>query len=74
MAPEVLAHNAYHANIDVWSFGAIMYWLFISFPPFLGIPPFVEDQLELMKNIEEGTFEIPIKYDPTYEFIDLLQR
>lgn len=32
MAPEVLVHEAYSANVDIWSFGMVLYHMHVSIP------------------------------------------
>ena len=36
MAPEVLRHESYSYQVDVWSFGMVMYHMFDCSPPYLG--------------------------------------
>jgi calcium/calmodulin-dependent protein kinase I len=60
VAPEVLAHEAYSSQVDLWSVGVIVYILLCGFPPFYG-----DNDAQLFKRIKSGTYKFLAPYwDP----------
>jgi N-acetylneuraminic acid mutarotase len=49
-APEVLSHEAYGAAVDVYSFGIVMWEIYVRRPPFEGqhIPQFYDDLVDMI--------------------------
>lgn len=55
IAPEILFHkNGHSFEVDLWSYGVIMYTLLVGRPPFQ-----TKDVKEIYKNIKENRYAFP---------------
>jgi len=60
VAPEVLMHETYSSQVDLWSIGVIVYILLCGFPPFYG-----DNDAQMFRKIKAGTFKFLSPYwDP----------
>jgi len=60
VAPEVLTHEIYSEQVDMWSIGVIVYILLCGFPPFYG-----DNDAQMFKKIKAGSFKFLTPYwDP----------
>lgn len=60
VAPEVLAHDQYSSQVDLWSIGVIVYILLCGFPPFYG-----DNDAHMFKKIKAGAYKFLSPYwDP----------
>jgi len=60
VAPEVLGHDAYSSQVDLWSIGVIVYILLCGFPPFYG-----DNDAQMFKRIKAGQYKFLAPYwDP----------
>ena len=60
VAPEVLGHEAYSQQVDLWSIGVIVYILLCGFPPF-----YADNDAQLFEKIKRGEYEFLRPYwDP----------
>jgi len=60
VAPEVLGHEAYSSQVDMWSTGVIVYILLCGFPPFYG-----DNDAQMFKRIKAGQYKFLSPYwDP----------
>ena len=60
VAPEVLGHEAYSQQVDLWSIGVIVYILLCGFPPFYG-----DNDAQMFKRIKAGQYKFLAPYwDP----------
>ena len=60
VAPEVLAHDQYSSQVDLWSIGVIVYILLCGFPPFYG-----DNDAQMFKKIKAGSYKFLQPYwDP----------
>ena len=60
VAPEVLTHENYSSQVDLWSVGVIVYILLCGFPPFYG-----DNDAQMFKRIKAGQFKFLSPYwDP----------
>jgi len=60
VAPEVLAHDTYSSQVDLWSIGVIVYILLCGFPPFYG-----DNDAQMFKKIKAGSYKFLAPYwDP----------
>jgi len=60
VAPEVLGHEAYSSQVDLWSIGVIVYILLCGFPPFYG-----DNDAQMFKRIKAGQYKFLAPYwDP----------
>lgn len=57
VAPEVLTNQNYSSQVDMWSFGVIVYILLCGFPPFYG-----DNDHELFRKIKAGHFRFRSPY------------
>ena len=57
MAPEVLGHEAYSSQVDLWSIGVIVYILLCGFPPFYG-----DNDAQMFKRIKAGQYKFLAPY------------
>ena len=57
VAPEVLGHEAYSSQVDLWSVGVIVYILLCGFPPFYG-----DNDAMMFKRIKAGTYKFLSPY------------
>jgi len=57
VAPEVLAHDAYSAQVDMWSIGVIVYILLCGFPPFYG-----DNDAQVFKKIKSASYKFLSPY------------
>jgi len=63
VAPEVLAHDQYSSQVDLWSIGVIVYILLCGFPPFYG-----DNDAQMFKKIKAGSYKFLSPYwDPISE-------
>ncbi|GLD93287.1 hypothetical protein PINS_up001879 [Pythium insidiosum] len=73
LSPEMLVGEEYDRRVDVWSLGVLAFEFLFGSTPF-----HVENQVEMYKRIESGTFEFPaepVVSDAAKRFITgLLQR
>ncbi|KAL1499336.1 hypothetical protein AB1Y20_011543 [Prymnesium parvum] len=60
VAPEVLTHEIYSEQVDMWSIGVIVYILLCGFPPFYG-----DNDAQMFKKIKAGSYKFLAPYwDP----------
>merc|ERR1712087_740565 len=60
VAPEVLMHETYSSQVDLWSIGVIVYILLCGFPPFYG-----DNDNQMFKKIKAGSYKFLSPYwDP----------
>ena len=60
VAPEVLTHENYSSQVDLWSVGVIVYILLCGFPPFYG-----DNDAQMFKKIKAGQYKFLAQYwDP----------
>jgi calcium/calmodulin-dependent protein kinase I len=60
VAPEVLTHENYSSQVDLWSVGVIVYILLCGFPPFYG-----DNDAQMFRKIKAGTYKFLSPYwDP----------
>jgi calcium/calmodulin-dependent protein kinase I len=60
VAPEVLTHENYSSQVDLWSVGVIVYILLCGFPPFYG-----DNDAQMFKKIKAGQYKFLAPYwDP----------
>lgn len=60
VAPEVLTHEIYSEQVDMWSIGVIVYILLCGFPPFYG-----DNDAQMFKKIKAGQYKFLTPYwDP----------
>lgn len=60
VAPEVLLHDVYSSQVDLWSIGVIVYILLCGFPPFYG-----DNDNQMFKKIKAGSYKFLSPYwDP----------
>jgi len=60
VAPEVLTHELYSEQVDMWSIGVIVYILLCGFPPFYG-----DNDAQMFKKIKAGQYRFLAPYwDP----------
>ncbi|KAL3914792.1 MAG: hypothetical protein SGPRY_007495 [Prymnesium sp.] len=60
VAPEVLTHEIYSEQVDMWSIGVIVYILLCGFPPFYG-----DNDAQMFKKIKAGSYKFLTPYwDP----------
>ena len=60
VAPEVLGHEQYTSQVDLWSIGVIVYILLCGFPPFYG-----DNDAQMFKRIKAGQYKFLSPYwDP----------
>ena len=60
VAPEVLTHENYSSQVDLWSVGVIVYILLCGFPPFYG-----DNDAQMFKRIKAGQYKFLAPYwDP----------
>jgi len=60
VAPEVLTHEIYSEQVDMWSIGVIVYILLCGFPPFYG-----DNDAQMFKKIKAGQYKFLAPYwDP----------
>jgi len=60
VAPEVLQHDPYTSQVDLWSIGVIVYILLCGFPPFYG-----DNDAQMFKKIKAGQYKFLTPYwDP----------
>jgi len=52
VAPEVITHEAYSTQIDMWSVGVIVYILLCGFPPFYG-----ENDAQMFRKIRSAQYK-----------------
>ena len=57
VAPEVLVHEAYSSQVDLWSIGVIVYILLCGFPPFYG-----DNDAQMFRKIKAGSFKFLSPY------------
>ena len=63
VAPEVLTHENYSSQVDLWSVGVIVYILLCGFPPF-----YADSDALLFEKIKKGEYEFLRPYwDPISE-------
>jgi len=60
VAPEVLMHENYSSQVDLWSIGVIVYILLCGFPPFYG-----DNDNQMFRKIKAGQYKFLAPYwDP----------
>jgi len=60
VAPEVLMHENYSSQVDLWSIGVIVYILLCGFPPFYG-----DNDNQMFRKIKAGSYKFLAPYwDP----------
>lgn len=60
VAPEVLMHDPYSAQVDLWSIGVIVYILLCGFPPFYG-----DNDAQMFRKIKSASYKFLAPYwDP----------
>jgi len=60
VAPEVLQHEAYNSQVDLWTIGVIVYILLCGFPPFYG-----DNDNQMFRKIKAGQYKFLAPYwDP----------
>mmetsp|Transcript_39479 Transcript_39479/g.65459 ORF Transcript_39479/g.65459 Transcript_39479/m.65459 type:complete len:449 (+) Transcript_39479:119-1465(+) len=60
VAPEVLMHDVYSSQVDLWSIGVIVYILLCGFPPFYG-----DNDNQMFRKIKAGSYKFLSPYwDP----------
>ena len=60
VAPEVLQHDPYTSQVDLWRIGVIVYILLCGFPPFYG-----DNDAQMFKKIKAGQYRFLAPYwDP----------
>jgi len=60
VAPEVLMHDVYSSQVDLWSVGVIVYILLCGFPPFYG-----DNDNQMFRKIKAGQYKFLSPYwDP----------
>jgi len=60
VAPEVLMHDNYSSQVDLWSVGVIVYILLCGFPPFYG-----DNDNQMFRKIKAGQYKFLAPYwDP----------
>jgi len=60
VAPEVLLHENYSSQVDLWSIGVIVYILLCGFPPFYG-----DNDNQMFRKIKAGQYKFLAPYwDP----------
>jgi len=57
VAPEVITHEAYSTQIDMWSVGVIVYILLCGFPPFYG-----ENDAQMFRKIRSAQYKFLSPY------------
>jgi len=57
VAPEVITHEAYSTQIDMWSVGVIVYILLCGFPPFYG-----ENDAQMFRKIRAAQYKFLSPY------------
>ena len=57
VAPEVLTHENYSSQVDLWSVGVIVYILLCGFPPFYG-----DNDAQMFKKIKAGQYKFLAPY------------
>jgi serine/threonine protein kinase len=57
VAPEVITHEAYSSQIDMWSVGVIVYILLCGFPPFYG-----ENDAQMFRKIRAALYSFLAPY------------
>jgi len=57
VAPEVITHEAYSTQIDMWSVGVIVYILLCGFPPFYG-----ENDAQMFRKIRTANYKFLSPY------------
>ncbi|KAG8463265.1 hypothetical protein KFE25_011262 [Diacronema lutheri] len=57
VAPEVITHEAYSTQIDMWSVGVIVYILLCGFPPFYG-----ENDAQMFRKIRSAQYKFLAPY------------
>lgn len=57
VAPEVLSHEHYTSQVDLWSIGVIVYILLCGFPPFYG-----DNDAQMFKRIKAGQYKFLAPY------------
>lgn len=66
MAPEVILHKCYNVSVDIWSFGMILYFMYV------GVPFFGMNTYEIVNTVTKESFclNLPAKS----EIYDLISR
>ena len=67
MAPEIHLRKKYDHKVEVWSIGCVFFHLITGFYPFNG-----SDVANLIHNIEEGFYFIPLTVKLTYQALHFL--
>jgi len=57
VAPEVLTHENYSSQVDLWSIGVIVYILLCGFPPFYG-----DNDAQMFRKIKAGSYKFLSPY------------